>query len=711
MTLNKLSPFILIVPICIILGATAYGFFKLNEVKGFKQYPIVAVVNNSLGIKPKLKNVIIKIKDFQIKPTTRNFKNIASSYKVYRASILNDLQSQQSTETHLAFGDPEIVNKFVNDLRAIENLLPVNKADQKNTKLSLKELNRIYQSWNIYSRRFVQNTQVYHHQYVVRINESLEYILVLLLIILFTSGFASFLMYRQYKSKLRLNNALQEQTLDLMSAKDQAEQGTREKSRFLANMSHEIRTPLNGIIGLSHLAFDKTSDQEIKRYLSKINHSGDMLLGLVSNILDISKIESGKLSLEFIEFDLWTLFDDVSGMISESAREKDLYFNLNISPTVPRFIVSDPTRLSQILINLCGNSIKFTQDGGVEIFVDSYPEGNRNNLTVSIKDTGIGISESAKNNIFTEFSQEDDSTTRQFGGTGLGLSICLNLIKAMDGSLNLISEKGKGSEFIFEIPLNQFSMFDYKSITDNFYIKSLVNDRSMNEAIMQNLDQWEINGRSLENINNDKITYLCFSDKGLSESDLKLINSSRSVILLCFPEFESEVVQGINVPYHVIDPPFSSFKLVKSIIKLSGKGDTSIVGDAAAAKNETLLNGKQVLVVEDNPINQIVSQEMMESLGAVVTLSANGVECLKALKEKSFDLIFMDIHMPVMDGMEATKAIRAMNQYKALPIIAFTANVMKEDVDHYYEIGMNGCIPKPFNELELISIVKKVMEF
>lgn len=699
MNVSKFTPVYLIIPILIILGATAFGLLKVQEIRSFEQHPFISVVNNSLGVKPKLQKINLKIKSFLASPTARNFKQIYQTYEINRASILNDLASEQTQSIHAQFGDSEKLNKFIESLKQLEESFPDNQSDAKALNKLYRKADRLYGTWNVYSRRFIQNTQVYHHQYLKELNQSLQILLAMLLVISITSGVASYMMYRQYTLQKMLSDTLSQQAEDLIEARDLAEEGTKEKSKFLANMSHEIRTPLNGIIGLSHLAYDKVQDSNIKAYLANINRSGDVLLGLINNILDISKIEAGKLITEMASMSIWELLDTIDSILYQMAKDKGLYFNVNLSPDVPRFIEGDITRLNQVLINLCGNAIKFTENGGVDLNVFMH---NESQIAFSVVDTGVGISESAQAHIFKEFSQEDDSTTRRFGGTGLGLSISLNLIKAMKGELQLTSKKGEGSEFKFLLPINEGIKGNDLSIIENkqFYLE-IANQRD-SEIILQELNNWGIHVEN-NKTNQKQSIYLYCGNEIWSDAFLSSFTEDSVLVVSCDPEVQSLFEHTIDRYIHFLSPPCSTYKLIELLEQLAEELVPS------QKVGSLLLKNKSVLIVEDTLINQVVSEEFVKKLGGKVTLSENGQQCIDRLETDSFDLVLMDIHMPVMDGIEATKIIRNQIQLKDMPIIALTANVMKEDVEHYLQVGMNGYIPKPFEESDFVDAIRQAM--
>ena len=376
----------------------------------------------------------------------------------------------------------------------------------------------------------------------------------------------------------------------LREAKDSAEAHANSKSEFLANMSHEIRTPMNAIIGLSQLALNKELSVDIRDYLEKIYSSSNSLLGILNDILDFSKLEAGRLRVEHSDFDLDVLLDKLSLLFTDQAAEKHLVFKMEIAADVPRSLVGDSLRLQQVLTNLLGNAIKFTEQGSVSLNISmSQNEKSQVRLLFCVADTGIGMSESGQKQLFQPFSQVDGSITRRFRGTGLGLAISHTLLQLMGGEFSVASNLGKGSCFSFELVL------------------------------------------------------------------------------------------GVS-PILLQRPP-----------------------SAAPVEVGQLLVGKRILVAEDNRINQQVVCEFLKLSGIIVEIANNGEEALEWLKDSEFDAVLMDVHMPVMDGLAATKQIRSQAQFADLPVLALTAGVTQEEQEKCLASGMNDFIAKPINPEKLLS--------
>lgn len=520
---------------------------------------------------------------------------------------------------------------------------------------------------------------------------------------------------------------------EIIKAKESAEHATRAKSEFLANMSHEIRTPMNAIIGMTHLAKMTELTATQKDYLNKIDISARSLLGIINDVLDMSKIEAGMLSIETVGFQLDQVLEQLTSIVSPRANEKQLEFLINVEPDVPSAIVGDSMRLSQILINICNNAIKFTDKGSVVVSIGALEKDDDNvKLRFTVKDDGIGISAEQIPELFQPFTQADASTTRKYGGTGLGLNLCNQLVELMGGEIGVESELGKGSLFWVEI-----SFPIYNKAEDSVLLPSelqglstlVVDDNPTSRVILKGmLEQMGLNvtlaknGREaleiLRNTPSENGFKLLVIDWRMPEMDgletASTILSDSSI----FPKPPMFMVSAYGNAALVKKTNEMGFKgllfkpvnqsfLFNLVVETLGKGLVVRNGGTQASDSSDSLEGTKVLLVEDNEINRQVAQEILASVGIQVFEAFNGQEAIDFLDENEVDLVLMDIQMPIMDGHEATKLLRKQERFKDLPIIAMTAHAMVDDIKKSAEIGMNGHIAKPFDPDELFEILGK----
>jgi signal transduction histidine kinase/ActR/RegA family two-component response regulator len=496
------------------------------------------------------------------------------------------------------------------------------------------------------------------------------------------------------------NTRLSQSNEELEQARRRALDMAQARAAFLANMSHEIRTPLNGLLGMIALSLDSPLNAEQRQQLSIAHDSGKVLVELLNDILDLSKFDAGQLELERIPFDLGALVEDTANLLSQNAAPS-VELTCLIDPQFPSSVLGDPTRVRQIVSNLLSNALKFTRFGRVDVRLGTYPGGVR----LEVCDTGIGIPLEAQVRIFQPFTQAGAGITRQYGGTGLGLALTRNLCEAMQGRLSISSEAGFGSQFSVELPLASHTPAIAPAPLRGKVVAISSASSGLAELLQSLLPRW-----GLTYSRHDSIDSLVDLEPDLLVTDnldglFGLRPSLKAPILLvtAYGNFLPGEEAAQLAPLQQQARPLARNALYQTLQRILQGSDDA--GPVAQAGTQTSERRARILLVEDNPVNQLVAKGMLGKLGCEVIVAAHGGEALEQLEQAAFDLVLMDCNMPVMDGYEASRRIRQSGRWPDLPIVALTANAMPEERERCRAAGMNDYLAKPFRREELLALI------
>lgn len=488
---------------------------------------------------------------------------------------------------------------------------------------------------------------------------------------------------------------------ELEQARRRALDMAHARAAFLANMSHEIRTPLNGMLGMIALALDNPLPGEQRQQLTIAHDSGKVLVELLNDILDLSKFDAGQLELERIPFDMATLIEDTASLLSQNVAQ-GVELTCLIAHDFPASVLGDPTRVRQIVGNLLSNALKFTRFGRVDVRLEPMIGGVR----LEVRDTGIGIPEEAQARIFQPFTQAGAGITRQYGGTGLGLALTRNLCKAMHGHLHIRSQPGFGSRFTAELPLNACAKADTPEPLHASVAALTAAGSGLHELMLGLLPALGLAYARHDGIDTVAgATDLLILDDVQALPEVRRVSQVPILLVTAYGNFLPSEQALAMAPLHQLARPLTRGALYQTLHRVLQGHDAE--HPLATPPPATAKGRARILLVEDNPVNQLVAKGMLAKLGCQVELATQGVDALARLEEEAFDLVLMDCNMPVMDGYEATRRIRERGHWPGLPIVALTANAMPEERDRCRAAGMDDYLAKPFRREDLLAVVDR----
>ena len=528
-----------------------------------------------------------------------------------------------------------------------------------------------------------------------------------------------------YDLNYNLERQVEERTKEFENARDEAIAANEAKSQFLANMSHEIRTPLNGILGFIGLLEQSSLTNTQKEQLATISKSGYLLLNLINDILEFSKIEAGKLEIENSKFHLKRCVEDIVDVMANQVFDKKLEFPTYLDESIPKNFMGDESKIRQVLINLIGNAVKFTPTGeiAVEIHSKGIDPGGGHKLYFEVRDTGVGISKKKLGSIFSAFEQADVSDTRKYGGTGLGLTISQQIVSAMGGKLKVESDESIGSKFFFTItlgaPQDEETKYSTRSFDKQEEVSILISNKSVRKNLTRRLESWKAVCSSVEQIEqinwssssssrkNLIIDHYFLTDPITLAQINGLLDQGIHVIVVAPPKEKVLLEKKLkDLKLDILVKPVKRESLFNSIEKKSKISDQQALENTSFVKTD--ISHAHLLLVEDNLVNQQLALAMLEVHGYTADIANNGKEAIEMFDSEKHDLIIMDCQMPVMDGLQATIEIRKNNT--VVPIIAMTANAFKKTKEKCFEVGMDDFVTKPVSHDCLADVIQKVLQ-